>query len=69
MSTELHRAFNESLQTLKLLGVRSSLYVDESLSMLSGKTAFAGTWTIWWKRAALKAEKHWLQPPLKTNSW
>ena len=26
--TELHRAFNESLQTLKLLGVRSSLYVD-----------------------------------------
>ena len=39
--TELHRAFNESLQTLKLLGVRSSLYVDESLSMLSGKTATA----------------------------
>ena len=26
--TELHHAFNESLQTLKLLGVRSSLYVD-----------------------------------------
>lgn len=40
-ATELHRAFNESLQTLKLLGVRSSLYVDESLSMLSGKTATA----------------------------
>ncbi len=38
---ELHRAFNESLQTLKLLGVRSSLYVDESLSMLSSKTATA----------------------------
>ena len=30
-----------ALQTLKLLGVRSSLYVDESLSMLSGKTATA----------------------------
>ena len=41
LATELHRAFNESLQTLKLLGVRSSLYVDESLSMLSGKTATA----------------------------
>ena len=40
-ATELLRAFNESLQTLKLLGVRNSLYVDESLSMLSGKTATA----------------------------
>ena len=29
-ATELHRAFNESLQTLKLLGVRSSLYVDSN---------------------------------------
>ena len=40
-ASELHRAFNESLQMLKLLGVRSSLYVDESLSMLSSKTATA----------------------------
>ena len=40
-ATELLRAFNESLQTLKLLGVRNSLYVDESLSMLSSKTATA----------------------------
>ena len=40
-ATELQRAFNESLQTLELLGVRSSLYVDDSLSMLSGKTATA----------------------------
>ena len=39
--TELERAFNESLQTLKLLGVRSSLYVDNSVSMLPGKTATA----------------------------
>ncbi len=39
--TELERAFNESLQTLKLLGVRSSLYVDNSVSMLHGKTATA----------------------------
>lgn len=38
---ELERAFNESLDTLKLLEVRSSLYVDNSLSMLSGKTATA----------------------------
>ena len=37
--TELERAFNESLQTLKLLGVRSSLYVDNSFSLLPGKTA------------------------------
>ena len=39
--TELERAFNESLQTLKLLGVRSSLYVDNSITMLPGKTATA----------------------------
>ena len=39
--TELERAFNESLQTLKLLGVRNSLYVDNSVSMLPGKTATA----------------------------
>ena len=39
--TELERAFNESLQTLKLLGVRSSLYADNSVSMLPGKTATA----------------------------
>ena len=38
---ELERAFNESLQTLKLLGVRSTLYVDDSLSMFSGKAAAA----------------------------
>ena len=38
---ELERAFNESLDTLKQLAVRSSLYVDNSLSMLSGKTATA----------------------------
>lgn len=32
--TEIQRAFNESLQTLKLLGVHSSLYVDSSLYAL-----------------------------------
>ncbi len=37
--TELERAFSESLQTLKLLNIRSTLYVESSLSMLSGKTA------------------------------
>lgn len=40
-AAELERAFNESLQTLKLLGVRSTLYVDDSLSMFSGKVAAA----------------------------
>ena len=40
-TAELERAFNESLQTLKLLGVRSTLYVDDSLSMFSGKAAAA----------------------------
>ena len=40
-AAELERAFNESLQTLKLLGVRSSLYVDNSVSILPGKTAIA----------------------------
>ena len=38
---ELERAFNESLQTLKLLQVRSTLYVDPGLSMIPGKTAAA----------------------------
>ena len=37
--TELERAFAESLQTLKLLNVRSTLYVENGLSLLSGKTA------------------------------
>lgn len=37
--TELERAFNESLQTLRLLEVRSTLYVDREISVLSGKTA------------------------------
>lgn len=37
--TELERAFNESLQTLGLLEVRSTLYVDREISVLSGKTA------------------------------
>lgn len=37
--SELERAFSESLQTLKLLNVRSTLYMDSELSMLSGKTA------------------------------
>ncbi len=39
--TELERAFTESLQTLKLLNVRSTLYVEDGLSVLSGKTAAA----------------------------
>lgn len=39
--SELERAFSESLQTLKLLNVRSTLYADNGLSMLSGKTAAA----------------------------
>ena len=39
--SELERAFSESLQTLKLLNVRSTLYIDSGLSMLSGKTAAA----------------------------
>lgn len=38
---ELERAFSESLQTLKLLHVRSTLYLDSSLSMLSGRAAAA----------------------------
>lgn len=37
--TEPERAFSESLQTLKLLNARSTLYVDGRLSMLSGKAA------------------------------
>lgn len=39
--SELERAFSESLQTLKLLNVRSTLYADNELSMLSGKNAAA----------------------------
>ncbi len=39
--SELERAFSESLQTLKLLNVRSTLYIDGSISMLPGKTAAA----------------------------
>ena len=40
-SSELERAFSESLRTLKLLYVRSTLYSDSGLPMLSGKTAAA----------------------------
>ena len=39
--SELERAFSESLQTLKLLNVRNTLYVDSELSALSGKNAAA----------------------------
>ena len=39
--SELERAFSESLQTLKLLSVRSTLYIGSELSMLYGKTAAA----------------------------
>ena len=39
--SELERAFSESLQTLKLLNVRNTLYVDSELSTLSGKNAAA----------------------------
>ena len=39
--SELERAFSESLRTLKLLNVRSTLYIDGGISMLSGKTAAA----------------------------
>lgn len=39
--SELERAFSESLQTLKLLNVRSTLYTGNGLFMLSGKTAAA----------------------------
>lgn len=39
--SELERAFSESLQTLKLLNVRSTLYIDGNISMLPGKTAAA----------------------------
>ena len=38
---ELERAFSESLQTLKLLDVRSTLYIDLAVSMLSGRAAAA----------------------------
>lgn len=37
--TELERAFSESPRTLGLLNVRSTLYVESEISMLSGKTA------------------------------
>lgn len=40
-ASELERAFSESLQTLKLLDVRSTLYAESGLSMLPGKTAAA----------------------------
>ena len=39
--SELERAFSESLQTLKLLNVRSTLYLDSGLSMLSGRVTAA----------------------------
>ncbi len=39
--TELIRAFTESLQTLKLLNVRSTFFADSELSMLPGKSAAA----------------------------
>lgn len=39
--TELTRAFAESLQTLKLLNVRSTFFADSELSMLPGKSAAA----------------------------
>ena len=39
--SELERAFSESLQTLKLLNVRNTLYVDNELSMISDKNAAA----------------------------
>ncbi len=39
--SELERAFSESLQTLKLLNVRNTLYIDSGISMLSGRTAAA----------------------------
>ena len=48
----------------RALPIRKSL-----ISWVSPKTAFAGTWIIWWKRVALKAENRWLQRPLKTSSW
>ena len=38
---EMERAFSESLQTLKLLNVRSTLYIDGGLSALSGRVAAA----------------------------
>lgn len=38
---ELERAFSESLQTLKLLDVRSTFYIDPAVSMLSGRAAAA----------------------------
>lgn len=40
-ATELERAFSESLETLKLLDVRSTLYVESGKTMLSGRTAAA----------------------------
>lgn len=39
--TELVRAFTESLQTLKLLNVRSTFFADSELFMLPGKSAAA----------------------------
>ena len=40
-AAEIERALNESLRTLGLLGVRSTLYVENGLSMLSGRMAAA----------------------------
>ena len=40
-ANELERAFSESLQTLKLLSVSGTLYVESGLPMLSGRTAAA----------------------------
>lgn len=39
--SELERAFSESLLTLKLLHVRSTLYIEDGSGMLPGKTAAA----------------------------
>lgn len=40
-ASEPERAFSESLQTLKLLNVRGTLYVESALPMLSGRAAAA----------------------------
>lgn len=63
------RAFSPRQMNILRLYIKGFTYQEIADKLGISKNDAAGTWTIWWKRAALKAEKHWLQLPLKTSSW
>lgn len=69
MEGTMSDAFSPRQLDILRLYIKGFTYQEIADKLGISKNGVRCTWMIWWKRAALKAENRWLQPPLKTSSW